>query len=101
MFTLCVCLVDILVSSEDDEDDEESSSEEAKLLGSQKELRKCGHYLLAKQPQSYDESVVRVCVGWVGRGRGLEVQFLVNGFTVNQRFHYSLTGFTLTMTNSG
>lgn len=33
--------VDILASSEDDEEDEESSSEEAKLLGSQKELRKC------------------------------------------------------------
>lgn len=32
--------VDILASSEDDEEDEESSSEEAKLLGSQKELRK-------------------------------------------------------------
>lgn len=38
-----VFLVDILASSEDDEEDEESSSEEAKLLGSQKELRKCGH----------------------------------------------------------
>lgn len=63
-----MCLVDVLVSSEDDEDDEESSSEEAKLLGSQKELRKCGHYLLAKQPQSYDESVVRVC--GLGRGAG-------------------------------
>lgn len=36
-------LVDVLASSEDDEEDEESSSEEAKLLGSQKELRKCGH----------------------------------------------------------
>lgn len=35
-----VSLVDILASSEDDEEDEESSSEEAKLLGSQKELRK-------------------------------------------------------------
>lgn len=33
-------LVIILASSEDDEEDEESSSEEAKLLGSQKELRK-------------------------------------------------------------
>ncbi len=33
--------VDTLASSEDDDEDEESSSEEAKLLGSQKELRKC------------------------------------------------------------
>lgn len=33
--------VDILASSEDDDEDEESSSAEAKLLGSQKELREC------------------------------------------------------------
>lgn len=38
---LCVSLVDTLASSEDDDEDEESSSEEAKLLGSQKLLRKC------------------------------------------------------------
>lgn len=30
-----------MASSEDDDEDEESSSEETKLLGSQKELRKC------------------------------------------------------------
>ena len=38
-------LVDAVASSEDDDEDEESSSEETKLLGSQKELRKCaGHF---------------------------------------------------------
>lgn len=39
--SLSVLVVDTLASSEDDDEDDESSSEEAKLLGSQKELRKC------------------------------------------------------------
>ena len=39
--TISVSPVDTLASSEDDDDDEKSSSEEAKLLGSQKLLRKC------------------------------------------------------------
>lgn len=39
--TASVSPVDTLASSEDDDDDEKSSSEEAKLLGSQKLLRKC------------------------------------------------------------
>ncbi len=38
---LSLSLVDTLASSEDDDEDEESSSEEAKLLTSQKLLRKC------------------------------------------------------------
>lgn len=41
---LCVSLVDTLASSEDDDEDEESSSEEAKLLGSQKLIRKCADH---------------------------------------------------------
>lgn len=39
--TTSVSPVDTLASSEDDDDDEKSSSEEAKLLGSQKMIRKC------------------------------------------------------------
>lgn len=39
--SLSVLVVDTVASSEDDDEDDESSSEEAKLLGSQKELRKC------------------------------------------------------------
>lgn len=39
--TASVSPVDTQASSEDDDDDEKSSSEEAKLLGSQKMLRKC------------------------------------------------------------
>lgn len=43
---LCLSLVDTLASSEDEDEDEESSSEEAKLLGSQKLMRKCADHLL-------------------------------------------------------
>lgn len=44
---LSVLLVDTLASSEDDDEDDESSSEEAKLLGSQKELRKCADLVMS------------------------------------------------------
>ena len=65
---LFVSLVDTLASSEDDDEDEESSSEEAKLLGSQKLLRKCAHLFSVLMPLqqmlALSHRVVSNCHEW-------------------------------------
>lgn len=101
--------VDTLASSEDDDEDEESSSEEAKLLGSQKLLRKCadlftlpvltlclqqaviilsqkvtGLCLRVVNSQWFESFMIQLWVWCVRVGH-----IWVNDFTVNQRvFHY-------------